>query len=246
MDGKPLGRRNYEQFAERYAECTRTKPHNAYYERPSTLSLLPDVDGHHVLDAGCGPGHYALELLDRGAEVTAVDVTPEMVALARAELGERARVLEANLAAPLDFADDAAFDGVLCPLVLDYLEDWGPVFREFARVLRPGGWFVYSHGHPMNDYLLCRDRALPDSRYFDVERFGLDWIGFGDPVPHVVSYRRPLEAMFAPLFAAGFVLERVIEPRPVDELRAIDAEEYEKMMREPCFLCIRARKGARP
>ena len=52
--------------------------------------------------------------------------------------------------------------------------------------------------------------------------------------------------MLAPLLAAGFVLERLVEPRPVEELRAVDAAEHEKMMREPCFLCVRARKRARP
>ena len=41
-----------------------------------------------------------------------------------------------------------------CPLTLDYIDDWGPLFAEFHRVLRPGGRLVYSHGHPMSDYLL--------------------------------------------------------------------------------------------
>ena len=48
------------------------------------LALLPDVSGKRVLDAGCGPGHYAEELVNRGASVVACDVTPAMV-----ELGPR-------------------------------------------------------------------------------------------------------------------------------------------------------------
>ncbi len=107
---KPLGRRDYEGFARRYAERASTKPHNAYYERPATLSLLPDVAGRRVLDAGCGPGHYARELLAQGADVVAVDVTPEMVELAHAEVGDRAVVLEADLGQPLAFAADEDFD----------------------------------------------------------------------------------------------------------------------------------------
>ena len=53
-------------LADDYARLIDTKPHNAYYERPATLALLPDVNGMHVLDAGCGPGIYAEELLKRG------------------------------------------------------------------------------------------------------------------------------------------------------------------------------------
>ncbi|MBV8887170.1 MAG: hypothetical protein JO235_24685 [Chroococcidiopsidaceae cyanobacterium CP_BM_RX_35] len=49
---KSLGEQNYEQFAERYAAGVETKAHNAYYERPATLSLLPEVQGLQVLDAG--------------------------------------------------------------------------------------------------------------------------------------------------------------------------------------------------
>lgn len=56
----------YDALAEAYAARADTKPHNAYYERPATLSLLPDVVGKRVLDAGCGPGIYT-EWLVRSA-----------------------------------------------------------------------------------------------------------------------------------------------------------------------------------
>lgn len=49
----------YERLADAYAEMIDAKPHNAYLERPATLSLLPDVEGKRVLDAGCGTGTYS-------------------------------------------------------------------------------------------------------------------------------------------------------------------------------------------
>jgi 2-polyprenyl-3-methyl-5-hydroxy-6-metoxy-1,4-benzoquinol methylase len=48
------------------------------------LALLADVAGTHVLDAACGPGHYAAELVERGAQITGFDQSPRMVELARA------------------------------------------------------------------------------------------------------------------------------------------------------------------
>ena len=72
---KPLALEAFEQLAEAYARLVDTKPHNAYYERPATLSLLPDVAGLRVLDAGCGPGKRGNRLeLERsvGVRPTAV------------------------------------------------------------------------------------------------------------------------------------------------------------------------------
>src|SRR5262245_24979906 len=101
---KSIGEQNYEQFADRYAARVETKAHNAYYERPATLSLLPDVKGLRVLDAGCGPGIYAEWLVDHGASVVAIDVTPRMVELTRERVSSRADVRQADLTRPLDFA----------------------------------------------------------------------------------------------------------------------------------------------
>ena len=216
MTHKPLGQRSFETFAHRYASLAPTKPHNAYYERPATLSLLPEVEGRRVLDAGCGPGHYTRELLARGAEVVAVDVTPEMVELARAEVGDRAVVLRADLAEPLDFAADGEFALVVAPLVLDSIGDWRPVFREFSRVLEPGGHLVFSCGHPMSDHRLVRRKVDPGSDYFRTEYFAMEWTGFGEPKPTIHSYRRSLGETLNPVIEAGFVLERLVEPRPTE------------------------------
>jgi SAM-dependent methyltransferase len=72
----------YELMAEKYNELIDYKPHNAYYERPNTLDLLPDVTGKTILDAACGPGKYAEILIGRGAVVKGFDISPKMVELA--------------------------------------------------------------------------------------------------------------------------------------------------------------------
>ena len=100
---KPIALDAYETLAERYAALVDSKPENAYCERPATLSLLPDVGGKRVLDAGCGPGSYSDWLVARGAEVVAIDVSPKMVQLARRRVGLQVDVRLADLRKPLDF-----------------------------------------------------------------------------------------------------------------------------------------------
>lgn len=227
----------YETLAESYAAVVDTKPHNAHYERPATLSLLPDVTGLDVLDAGCGPGVYSQWLLKNGATVTALDASPKMVELARARVGDRAAVHLADLSERLELSDDA-FDLVLAPLVLDYIENWRFLFREFARVLRPGGTLVFSIHHPFFDYVYFRSK-----NYFLTERVGSEWRGFPGVKVYMPSIRRPMEEVFNPLIEAGFRLDRTLEPKVTEELKASDPRHYEELSREPAFLCIRAVKN---
>jgi hypothetical protein len=56
------------------------------------------------------------------------------------------------------------------------------------------------------------------------------------------SFRRSLEATLNPIAEAGFRLEKILEPRPTEEFQKADPEEYEKLLGQPVFLCIRARK----
>jgi len=230
----PLALAAYEALADRYAERIDDKPHNAHYDRPAVLSLLPDVAGAAVLDAGCGPGAYAEILVERGARVTAVDVSPRMVEHARRRLGDRVEVRLADLEQPLPF-DTGAFDGIVAPLSLDYLRDLAPVYREFRRVLRHPGWMVFSTGHPFGDF-----QRHPHGAYFESRVITETWTGFGAPV-NVPFHRRPLQDRLIPLFEAGFVIDLLIEPLPTEEFRRRQPRSYETVLREPGFLAVRAR-----
>src|SRR5690606_20101645 len=92
----------YNSYAEIYAQASEYKPYNAYYDRPAVLSLLPEVQGLKVLDAGSGPGIYAAWLLDQGASVTGIDGSPTLVEIARTRTGGRGIFHVADLSQPLD------------------------------------------------------------------------------------------------------------------------------------------------
>ena len=69
MAQEPIARAAYDELADAFAARIETKAHNAFYDRPAVLALLPSVAGKRVLDAGCGPGVYAELLVNQGAEV---------------------------------------------------------------------------------------------------------------------------------------------------------------------------------
>lgn len=206
---------------------------NAYYERPATISLLGNVTGLRVLEAGCGPGALTEWLCDHGASVTAFDVSPEMVRLTRERIGQRARVLTADLAEPLAVVTDASADLVVASLVLHYLADWTVPLAEFHRVLAQDGAVVFSTHHPAMDWQL----HSPDD-YFAIKQVTETWHKGGRPFS-MTFWRRPLTAITAAISDAGFIIERIVEPPPLPELQQRDPQDYNKIRTRPRFLFFR-------
>jgi ubiquinone/menaquinone biosynthesis C-methylase UbiE len=169
-----LPQRAYDSLADAYAAKVGTKAHNAFYERPATLSLIGDVAGKRILDAGCGPGIYTQWLLDKGAQVVAIDANAKMLAYARKRTADRARLFLANMEEPLSFIDTGSIDGVVSALAITYVRDHRALFAEFNRVLRSGGWLVVSTEHPFFSYGYFK---VPN--YFATKRVSSVWKGFG-------------------------------------------------------------------
>ncbi|WP_051467100.1 class I SAM-dependent methyltransferase [Actinomadura oligospora] len=221
---------DYDGFAEAYSAETENSLVNAYYERPAMLALAGDVAGRRILDAGCGTGPLTAALRDRGADVTGIDASTGMLALARQRLGDDAPLHVVDLRDPLPFAD-GAFDDVVASLVLHYLEDWGPTLTEIRRVLRPGGRLIASVDHPFVAYTISDPR--PD--YLATTSYSFDWLLSGRLVP-MKFWRKPLHTMTDAFTAAGFRISTISEPQPDPAARDLFPDAFQDLSTRPAFL----------
>lgn len=100
--------------------------------------------GRRVLDLGCAGGFMAEALYDRGAVVTGVDPARAAVTAAAAHAAQGGRAIAYAVARgeALPFPE-ASYDAVVCVDVLEHVDDLGRVLGETARVLRPGGLFLF-------------------------------------------------------------------------------------------------------
>jgi arsenite methyltransferase len=101
--------------------------------------------GERILDVGCGPGFYVAELLEQvgpQGSMVAVDVSPQMLAIAARRCAGHANVEFREAPATKLPADDASFDAALSVQVLEYVADTSAALAEIHRLLRPGGRVV--------------------------------------------------------------------------------------------------------
>lgn len=230
-----LTREAYERLAPVWSQSTDDGPFNGLLERPALRSVVPrPLAGRTVLDAACGSGAQSAWLLDQGATVVALDLSPAMVDETRRRCGDRGRFLVADLAAPL-VLEPASVDGVICSLALHYLLDWRVPLRSFATVLRTGGWVVVSVDHPAAPPVSGEERG-----YFDTELVSDTWNKAGVEVTQHF-WRRPLSAVVDQFAGAGFSVERIVEPRPSPEALARFPEELGPVADRPTFIVYRLR-----
>ncbi|HYG58780.1 MAG TPA: class I SAM-dependent methyltransferase [Symbiobacteriaceae bacterium] len=109
-------------------------------ERELIFRLAGPQPGEAALDLGCGTGVQTQALSRYGLRVTGIDISPEMLARARAKAIPGAVLLEGD-AASLPFPDEA-FDLVISVTAFEFMPDPAGAAREAMRVLRPGGRLV--------------------------------------------------------------------------------------------------------
>ncbi|ONI70958.1 SAM-dependent methyltransferase [Actinosynnema sp. ALI-1.44] len=187
--------------------------------RERDVELLGEVAGKDVVEIGCGSAPCARWLAGQGARVAALDLSAGMLRHAKHAndvTGITPMLIRAN-AERLPFAG-ASFD-IACSAfgAVPFVSDVRTVFREVARVLRPGGRWVFAVTHPIR-WIFPDDPGPAGlqviNSYFDRTPYvEVD----ADGRPTYVEHHRTLGDYVRALTGSGFAVEDLIEPEWPEE-----------------------------
>lgn len=173
------------------------------------LGTADELASSRIVEVGCGSAPCTRELIDASLTATGCDLSMEM--LRHAEPGTplvQADVLDLPY---LDNSFDVAFSAFGA---LPFVEDLDRALNEVARILRPGGRFVFSVTHPMR-WVFPDD---PESLTAEIPYFARAYEEFEDGELVYAEYHRTFGDWVRGVRGAGFTLDDVIEPEWPDNL----------------------------
>ncbi len=214
-----------------------------YEEQILPLAAECLAGAQRVVDVGTGEGQVARLATRLGAElVVGVDPTRAQLGVA-AQRGGGPLYLRAG-AEQLPFPD-ASFDAAVACLVFEHLPDHIPPIAEIARVLAPGGRFVFLLNHPLlqapnSGWVI--DHIL-EEEYWRVGPYLPVDVTMEELAPGVVLpfVHRPLSQYVNAMAVRGLLIERMEEPAPPEGFLA-KADEYRAAATIPRLLLMVARK----
>jgi SAM-dependent methyltransferase len=214
-----------------------------YEEQILPLARECIAGARRVLDVGTGEGQIArLAALDGATLVVGVDPTLAQLTVAR-DRGGGVEYARAG-ADGLPFAE-ASFDAVVVCLVFEHIPDHEPAIAELARVLAPGGRFVFFLNHPLlqapnSGWII--DHIL-DEQYWRIGPYLVEDVTMEELAPGVVLpfVHRPLSQYVNAMARNGLFVERMEEPMPPEGFLA-RAPEYRDAATIPRLLLMVARK----
>jgi len=225
---------------------------NTLVEIPAFLSMLPNIKGKKVLDLGCGFGDHCQEYRRLGAkQVVGIDISLNMITEAN-RINKDENITFINMAMEDINRLDMGFDIITSSLAFQYIEDFKTLIYNIYHLLNDYGYLVFSQEHPLTSayhngngprWEKDEDGNKIASRLFD---YGIE----GEKLTHwydtnVIKYHRTFATILNTLIEVGFIIDKVLEPIPSEEVIA-KYPEFSDNIHRPDFLIIRAikHKGA--
>jgi ubiquinone/menaquinone biosynthesis C-methylase UbiE len=222
--------------------------------QPAVERLLLLERGERILEIACGNGEFARRMSELGGRVLATDFSEQMLERAGLHGGDvEYRSADAtDMQALLALGEPASFDAVVSNMAIMDMESIEPMVAAAARLLKPGGRFVFSTLHPAFNSGDARPIVELDSRgstgeIYSVKVASYDraftdkGIALPDQPVEQWYFHRPLWMIMEPFFAHGFVLDGLEEPL-VDPDRGTPGTPMHVFTQLPGVLAARMRR----
>jgi len=218
-------RRIYNRYGRFFVEMEEKNPDRKKLSE-ILLSILGNVKGKKVLDAGCGAGRECEVLAKKGANVIGIDISEQMIKIAKERCkGLSVRFLLKDMektGLPSEY-----FDIILSVFSVMYKRNLRNVLKEFKRLLKKRGELLVVVPHP------ARKMVKYSKDYFKRGKFWED-----HKVIKWFNYYRTIEDYINSLISEGFCIREIKETRPLHEI--------EEKIVYPHYLIIRSFKSNSP
>jgi SAM-dependent methyltransferase len=195
---------------------------------PASERLLALEPGETVLDVGCGAGRFTRRVAALGARVVASDLSERFIARARERTPSDAdieyHVIDATDGEALLALGEGRFDAAVATMCLMDMPDIEPLMGALARLLKPGGRFVFSVMHPCfqpSGFAKFSESTECDGSFVVTSGVKVSeyitpraWRGVGivgQPENHYY-FHRPLSVLLGTAFRHGFAMDAIEEP----------------------------------
>lgn len=198
------------------------------------LELCGEVDRLEAIDVGCGEGRFCRMLGKRGAQMTGIDPTEDLIVEARRQQPEATYHVAKAEVLPVG---DASMDLVVSYLSLLDIPDYQAAIREMKRVLKPGGRCVIAN---QNGFATASSKYWARDEHNNKLHWTMDNYMMERPVKaewagiSVINWHRPMSAYLQAFLANSFTLEHFDEPTPKPEVLA-KHESMRSNQRVPLF-----------
>lgn len=245
---------SWDKSAEWYADLLKDKD-NTYQGRvilPNLLRLLEIKKGETVLDLACGPGFFTREFEKKGATVIGVDLSSELIEIAKRESPKEITYFVSDAKDIRDIAEKS-IDKVVIVLALQNMDDINAVLKECSRVLKKSGKLFIVINHPAfrvpkesswgwDEEQKTQYRRI--DKYLSESKVSIEMHPGDNPQEKTLTFHRPLQSYFKSLSKNGFTVNRLEEWISDKRSEAGPRQKVEDKVRIeiPLFLFIEAVK----
>ena len=210
----------WDKSADAWVDFVRTgKDHCRYYmNNPGIFRILGSIRNKKVLDLGCGEGYNSRIMAKKGGIVIGIDFSEKMIEFARQQEKKDKLGIKYYICNTTNLAifKNNTFNITTSFMSIQDIKNYKGALKEAYRVLKKDGRIVIGTTHPCFEKTIYRDgKYYRDEQYFKNRAYTLYW-KMKRLTKHFITtgFHRTLTEYANTLFKTGFVISRLLEPKP--------------------------------